>query len=208
MAVMAAWIAPGPAPAAQTLIVTTASWEATEGRAVLVEDGRTVLGPMTVYIGHGGLGWGLGLRPALAGGPVKREGDGRSPAGVFALGPTWAWPWSRDAVCVDDPASAEYARILTPAAKPTWRSAEPMSMYRKAVLVGHNAARKPGAGSCIFLHDGHEPTVGCTAFDSADLDALVARLRPGARLVQLPEAVLRGVLDPWGLRAAPASGKM
>ena len=187
--------------ARQTLVVTTPTWESSRGRAVLVERGRVVMGPMEVYVGSRGLGWGLGENPRVANGPRKREGDRRSPAGVFEIGEVFRGKDSTGAHCVDDPASPEYARIvrLPPGASPRWKSAERMDQYRVAVVVRYNAARRRGAGSCIFLHDGARPTVGCTALRPSRLDALVVRLRPGARVVQLPERVYRTFARAWGL---------
>lgn len=195
---------PEPGPE-QLLVVTTDSWGATRGRAMLFEGGRRVWGPHPVYVGWAGLGWGRGehrrrTTPPRAG-PVKREGDGRSPAGAFRIGPRWTRAWGRLSYCVDDTRSAHYGRVVTvaPGAARPWRSAEEMESYRVAIEVTHNPERVPGAGSCIFLHDGEEPTVGCTAMKPAALDDLTGRLRLGARLVQLPADVYRRVAVAWKL---------
>lgn len=199
-----------PAGPEQTLVVTTASWGATTGQATLVEAGRRVFGPVDVWVGNGGLGWGRGLHPQRRlRGPRKREGDGRAPAGIFRLGPTWlSWLATRS-WCVDDPTSKDYARIVTlPADTPLetrqtrWESAEWMAAYRVAIVVAHNPARVGRAGSCIFLHDGDDPTVGCTAFHPSHLDTLRGRLRPGARLAQLPIREYRRRARAWRLPAA------
>ena len=202
-ALLFAWLSPGSSSTRQTLVVTSDGWSANEGRAVLVEDGHVVLGPVRVFLGDAGLGWAVGSdkRGPLPKGPDKREGDRRSPAGVFTLGPIWTWPWRTRAVCVDDAASADYGRVFIPSGPPSWKSAEQMSDYRVAVVVGHNAGATPGAGSCIFLHDGAQSTVGCTAFAPSDLDALAARLHAGATLVQLPRAVYKALAERWQLPA-------
>ena len=184
-------------PRDQTLVVVTPTWSAVRGTATLYEGGRPVVGPVPAWVGHAGLGWGRGLVPAQGPGPAKREGDGRSPAGLFRLGPTWRG--TQGGFCVDDPASPAYNRVTRH--RGAAASAEPMAMYRVAVSVGHNAERRPGAGSCIFLHDGDAPTVGCTALRPRDLDRVVRRLGPWARLVQLPAAVYRTVASRWRLPA-------
>ena len=47
---------------------------------------KSVAAPIDIVIGKKGLGWGKGLHPAQSGEmSQKREGDGKSPAGVFAL---------------------------------------------------------------------------------------------------------------------------
>src|SRR5690606_23658174 len=77
--------------ARQMALVVTDDWEATTG--TLRTFARDAAGQWReqgvaapVSIGRGGSGWGLGLHRPQAGGPVKQEGDGRSPAGVFAVG--------------------------------------------------------------------------------------------------------------------------
>ena len=199
---LAAGLTQAEAPPTQLLVVTTPGWKAPRGVAVLIEEGRVVYGPVPVWVGHTGLGWGTGEHPhPRLRGPRKREGDGRSPAGIFRLGPTWRSAWARRTFCVDDSRSPDYARIVTleKGAKARWSSAEPMAAYRKAVVVVHNPGRRPRAGSCIFLHDGEEPTVGCTAFRERDLDAIARRLRWGTRLVQLPTPIYTKLWRRWRL---------
>ncbi len=197
-------IVPGEAPKTQWMVVVTDSWTSDRGTARIVENGQTVLGPIEVRVGHAGLGWGVGLHPTKRPkGPVKVEGDGRSPAGMFRVGPTWTRFWSGRSFCVDDKEAEDYGRIVTLSSdqKERWDSAEHMSDYRVAVEIAHNPGRKKGGGSCIFLHDGTEPTVGCTAFDRPVMDAVRARLRKGATMVQLPRSVYDEVRSAWRLPA-------
>ncbi len=164
--------------------------------------------PWPATVGRTGLAWGRGLHGAGAPvgrtGPVKREGDGKSPAGLFAIGPAFGYapvppagatlpytvvdPGWR---CVDDPGSAFYNRILDErTVTPDWTSAEAMRrddrLYTWVVELGHNAAATPGGGSCIFLHvwgGADDTTVGCTAMDEGRLAALIAALDPTAQPV-------------------------
>ncbi len=233
--------APGPAPAplmraTQLVVVGSADWDATAGelrrfeRDALDAPWRPVHGDgaaTPVVIGRGGLGWGVGFDTLAAGelaGPRKREGDGRAPAGAFALGTPFGFapPDSMPSVgppylmlgpgteCVDDTGSAHYGRVVDrgEVAEPDWRSAEGMRaipLYRLGVLVDYNAdGAAPGRGSCIFLHiwDGPDSTTsGCTALAADPLAALVAWLDADARpaLVQLPTGVYQRLRTDWGL---------
>ena len=210
-----------PTATKQLVVVVTPAWDAHEG--VLTRYERTPSGwrkvgdPWPVVTGKG-LAWGLGVHPAsLAarlGGPTKREGDRRSPAGVFAL--TEVTGYADDAprgttlpyrvatpklYCVDDAHAPEYNRFaLAPDdGKPTWTSTEPMrrtdALYTRTVFVAHNPSGTSGRGSCIFLHvwsgPGH-PTIGCTAMPLPHLEQLVSWLRKEDEplLVQLPQRVL------------------
>ncbi len=215
--------------ARQLVLVVTPSWDAPAGtltayaRPAPGAAWTPALAETPAGVGRGGLGWGRGLHGGpRADGPAKREGDGRAPAGLFALPLAYAAPGapgspaftvlpsSAGLVCVDDAASAHYNRIVDTAAVPRdWTSAEDMlrpdGLYRQALLVDHNPApAAPGGGSCIFLHvrrGPDAPTAGCTALDAASLEALVAWLDAGAGpvLAQLPLVEYQRLREVWGL---------
>jgi hypothetical protein len=220
------------ARAEQLVVVVTADWRASDGQLRRFERARPaapwqpVGEPVAVVVGKGGLGWGAGLEPRPRGpgldGPDKREGDGRAPAGRFALGGVTGYDEAppagsrlayRQATpalrCVDDvAASASYNRVVAaPAgAPPSWASDEAMrrddELYRLTVFVGHNPARTPGAGSCVFLHVWRRPgapTIGCTAMALPALRTLVMWADSSAQLVQLPRPVYRRLAAAWSL---------
>lgn len=176
-------------------------------------------------LGEAGYGWGDGLHgsgaPGARPGPIKREGDLRSPAGVFALGTVHGYaaragalrlPYrqaSADQRCVDDPASPYYNHVLSIAETgEPWRSAEHMlredGLYELALDIEHNRSpTTPGHGSCIFAHVWSGPDVpvsGCTALAKNDLRRLLHWLKPGAAAwVALPEPEYRALRSEWGL---------
>lgn len=220
---------PVPPESRQLLLSLGAGWDSTSARVQLFE--RSAAGarwtpvgePLSASLGRAGLAWGRGLHQPQARGPQKREGDGRSPAGVFDLRLLLGYeaaapegtrlPYRQSTLtlrCVDDPASRRYNALAEdPGETRDWRSAEEMrrqdDLYRLVVWVGHNDAPvEPGAGSCIFLHlrvAAGETTSGCTAFDPAPFEALLRRLDPAGRpvLVQLPGSERRRLASEWGL---------
>ena len=172
-------------------------------------------------VGGTGVAWG---DPEGRPGPIKREGDGKSPAGVFALRAVYGYattppagtklPYTPvDAAwhCVDDPRSTHYARILDArTVTPDWKSAEDMrrtdELYTWVVDTAYNSLRVPSAGSCIFLHVWSGPastTVGCTAMAEPQLAHLISVLDPNASplYVLLPRAEYDALAGPWGLPA-------
>lgn len=196
--------------------VTLSDWRRSNG----LDEWRRVGDPWDGVIGSAGLAWGDGMHgtgaPQGHDGPVKREGDDRSPAGAFRI--TRAFGYDPRAVfarylalteateCVDDPKSAAYNTIVEHTGSADWTSSEhmrrPDALYSIGLVVDHNPQRTPGHGSCIFLHvwDGPESTtVGCTAMDSIDLKGLMRAAGDGAVLVQLPRAEYRALQDQWGL---------
>ena len=220
---------PVPRESGQMLLALAPGWE---DRAATVQryerdtpetPWRVVGKPVAASLGRGGLAWGRGHHGADLEGPRKKEGDGRSPAGVFSLGEATGYAASappgtrlpyREATsslrCVDDPRSAHYNRLVDEArVTKDWSSAEDMrrpdDLYRLVVWVGYNDDPPvAGAGSCIFLHFRDAPTAvtaGCTAFDHGVLEELLAWLDPAARpvLVQLPRAVYERVQAAWKL---------
>lgn len=219
------------AGALQAVVVTTADWDSVPGslqryaRASASGPWQKVGAPIQVVVGKSGLGWGIGLHgdPPARSGPVKREGDGRSPAGVFRIGPAFGWapaadvPWIHmpylhltDAwKCPDDVASSHYNQVLDEGTvRKDWDSHEDMRIdaYRLGAVVEHNwdGQRRKGAGSCIFLHIWGGPgssTVGCTAMAPSDIEALLRWLDPREHpaLVQLPREQYASLRTAWKL---------
>ena len=80
--------------------------------------------PFPVVVGKSGLAWGKGLSSVeQSEGPVKREGDGKAPAGVFKLGTAFGYDSTADTKlpylaltstieCVDDSHSARYNELV------------------------------------------------------------------------------------------------
>src|SRR4051812_46581665 len=75
----------------QMVLVVTPAWDSTSGTLRRFERDaprgawRPVGAPVAIVVGRTGVAWDDRLGTARAGEPVKREGDGRSPAGVFPL---------------------------------------------------------------------------------------------------------------------------
>lgn len=132
----------------------------------------------------------------------KREGDGATPTGCFALRrvlyrpdrlstpPATVLPVApldpADGWC-DDPAHGDYNRPIRlphPARHEVmWRDD---GIYDVVVVLGHNDdPPRPGLGSAIFLHvarPGYLPTEGCVALALPDLLDLLARCAADTRL--------------------------
>jgi L,D-peptidoglycan transpeptidase YkuD (ErfK/YbiS/YcfS/YnhG family) len=186
---------------------------------------KVVGAPIDVVLGREGYGWGRGLHgggaPTGRPGPTKREGDGRSPAGVFEVGTVYGYEAERERIalpyvqatpalrCVDDPASRHYNRIVSTAnTSIDWKSAEYMrredELYEIAIVVEHNTRQtEPGAGSCIFIHVWRGPNsgmTGCTAMPLETLETISAWLRTDAAvLVALPRDEYDALRGPWDL---------
>jgi zinc D-Ala-D-Ala dipeptidase len=220
------------ATARQLLVVTTDGWDAAAARLTRYEradPGTTwtpVGPPIDVIVGRKGLAWDPDAAWAPIDGPRKKEGDGRSPAGVFGLGTAFGFAPASDARhlklpflpvtptldCVDDSASGYYNQLVDRAAvAKTWSSAERMlevgEAYRFGVVVEYNTAPVvAGRGSCIFLHIGKagQGTAGCTAMPAPVLEAVMRWLDPAEKpaLVQMPVAAYRALRSVWGLPVA------
>ena len=218
----------------QMVVVTTAGWDATRGQlrrferdagGAWREDGNAV----PVVIGRTGAAWGTGLHEVPAGdaGPVKHEGDGRSPAGVFTIeeafgyAPTAATGLRYEALdandwCVDVDGSPYYNRIVDSSdvgAAAVKDSTEPMrrdlhangdQRYRLGFVIANNPRGERGAGSCIFGHLWKSPdstTAGCTAMAPASMEALLRWLDADRRpvFVLLPAAQYERLQADWKL---------
>ena len=197
------------AKADKLLVVTTPGWNSVDGtltRYVRAHGKWKQIGkPVPVVVGKNGIAW----DPAVAtgDGPVKHEGDGRSPAGVYPLDKTFGFAPSLGTApnyfsltpaieCVDDRDSSHYAQIVSnEKVSKDWNSSEHMrsiDAYRWGVVVPYNMNdTKPGNGSCIFLHvwsGAGKGTAGCTAMPEDHIEEIVHWIGKGAVLVQMPEA--------------------
>ena len=133
--------------------------------------------------------------------PMKAEGDGASPVGVWPLRrvlyradrirePDTGLPLSviapHDGWCdaPNDPNYNRQVKLPYPAsAEALWRDDE---IYDLIVVLGYNDAPVvPGAGSAIFLHitsPDHYFTEGCLAMEIEDLQELLREARAGDAL--------------------------
>lgn len=217
--------------AQQLVLVVTPDWNSTRGTLrTYARDGgvwRAENSATPVMIGRSGAAWGAGLHPAQDDAPTKREGDGRSPAGVFAIGTAFGYAQSEplampyraldaEDYCIDVSGSPLYNRIVAQrdvGAAAVAGSTEPMrrdlhadgdNAYRIGFVVEHNPRGTPGAGSCIFVHlwkSPSTPTSGCTALEEGALRKLLQWLQPARHpvFVLLPRAEYRRLRDPWHL---------
>jgi L,D-peptidoglycan transpeptidase YkuD (ErfK/YbiS/YcfS/YnhG family) len=217
--------------ATQLILVTTPDWNAPAGTLRTFErDGgewKQIGHATPVTIGRTGAAWGLGLNDVPAEGPRKREGDGRSPAGVFAIGTAFGYatqahtalpyaPMDGNDYCIDVPESRFYNRIVDAREVGTDAvagSTEPMrrdlhaggdQRYRLGFVIEHNAGARPSGGSCIFAHLWKSPrdaTAGCTAMADAAMERILAWLDPARHpvFVLLPDAEYPKRASAWQL---------
>lgn len=239
--------APAPRPALpwsnaqQVVVVVTPDWNANQGALRTYEraDGkwRQVGESEPITVGRNGSAWGLGLHPDPEAQPdshtktgsLKHEGDGRSPAGVFAIGDAFGYAQHADTAlnyeamqashyCMDVSGSPLYNRIVdarSVGAEAIAGSTEPMRLdlhadgdprYRLGFVIEHNPQARRDAGSCIFAHLWRRPaesTAGCTAMDEPTMTRLLAWLRPDRHpvFVLLPANEYASLRDAWQLPA-------
>ncbi len=177
---------------ARQLVTVEASWPG----AVVAEVGlwqragscwRPAGGPWAGFIGRNGFSG------------HHREGDGTTPAGIYALGPVvygnapnpgTRYPYHRLA-CGDwwdeDPTSADYNTFQhVPCGQPPPFGGDSEALwtetyaYQSFVVVEYNAhPAVPYAGSAIFIHASRGmPTTGCVSLPLGDLDTLLRWLQP------------------------------
>lgn len=134
----------------------------------------------------------------------KREGDLRTPSGVFPLRRTFGYdheirsrmPYRRvgkDDLWVDDASSPDYNRWVR-RGETSASSFEVMRLdddrYKYVIVMEYNTDPVvPGAGSAIFIHvrrGENLPTLGCVALSEGDILKILAWLDPQAS----PVAVL------------------
>lgn len=187
--------------------------------------------PVSVLLGRSGMAWGRGVHAIPRGSPggLKREGDGRAPAGVFGIGTIYGYdprlpaganyhyrqvgPWD---AWPDDSRNPYYNRhvVIDPRrGVPSWFESQKMrhgdAAYRWLVEVRHNADPPvAGAGSAIFFHIRRGPdrkTSGCTTMAESDLVSMIRWFRAKERphYVLLPRPEYERLSASWGLPPMP-----
>jgi L,D-peptidoglycan transpeptidase YkuD (ErfK/YbiS/YcfS/YnhG family) len=208
--------------AKQLMVVVTHGWDDLRGRIFCFEKHKnkwTLQFSNPIVVGSKGLGVGHGIIAfAITGAPLKKEGDNKSPAGIFTIGTAFGYAGYQDAswikahyikasdtlICVDDAQSANYNRLVQKdTAKQDYKSHEEMHLkadyYKWGLFINHNADDVvPGGGSCIFMHiwgNSREGTAGCTAMQEGNILRVLhwidARKMP--LLVQFPAGEYRKI---------------
>lgn len=122
----------------------------------------------------------------------KVEGDLKTPAGLFTLGPAFGIldapetglsyrQADENNYWVDDPASSLYNTWTELTDGRGWSSAEHLidysPQYNYSVVINYNMSPTvPDAGSAIFLHCGSNATAGCIAIGQEDMLSVLAWL--------------------------------
>lgn len=183
----------------QVLYVTTANADAIQGTMVLYER-KNVNKPwkkkdsFAIVVGRAGLAKDpqtpLSFSNTM---PIKKEGDGKSPAGIFKLGEVFSYhslnklrmPFVQvdtNFYCVDDANAAYYNRLVVKdTATAPYNSFEYMkrkdNLYEYGVWVLYNSNPvEAGNGSCIFIHiwrNENNGTAGCTAMSKNNILKLI-----------------------------------
>jgi L,D-peptidoglycan transpeptidase YkuD (ErfK/YbiS/YcfS/YnhG family) len=214
----------------QALLMLSDDWQSQQGvlyRFERLNDKWQIIGSqVSVVLGRSGLAWGKGLHPAQTG-VVKKEGDGKAPAGVFTLGNAFGYltklntelayqQMSANDYCIDVNGSPYYNQIVTKlkvGEEGVKDSSEPMRRdihlngdhkYKRGLVVKHNPQNISAAGSCIFMHIWQAPniaTAGCTAMDEQKLTTLLSWLDPSKNpiYIALPKAEYFFKKSAWAL---------
>jgi D-alanyl-D-alanine dipeptidase len=206
-----------PSSTTQLIQVTTKNWNTKDGelqryekdkKGEWIKVGKTI----NIVLGRNGLGWGLGLHNIPKDAKyIKKEGDGKAPAGLFRLGNAFGYQkfkinfpyakYSRTDHCVDDSKSEFYNTIIdSKKIKKDYKSFEHMklksNLYQYGITVKHNPENIAQAGSCIFIHIKSKTgkgTAGCTAMKEREITTILKWLdvEKNPLLLQLPQEELQ-----------------
>lgn len=218
----------------QLIVVTTRDWDESLGTAQVFQRQNDTSAwselsrVMPVVLGKAGLAWGIGLHPSQTSPSIKREGDRKSPAGIFTIGPAFGFappsemahlkigylPLTSEIEAIDDPHSRYYNCIVhRKEIACDWKSSEKMGeipLYKLGFVINHNFPNpQPGGGSAIFFHiwrNSHSGTAGCTAASLEDLSTILSLLNQSKNpvLIQLPISTYSTLQQEWSLPACTA----
>ncbi len=213
----------------QLLVVVNNGWDSLGGKLYAFKkvNGKWKLQfSNAIVLGRKGFALGDGLVNLKIAGPVKHEGDKRSPAGIFSIGTAFGYAPKKDAgcikthyvqafdtlICVDDANSANYNKLVDKdTARHDYNSFEYMHLkkdyYKWGLFINHNSEKViPGNGSCVFMHiweNDHTGTTGCTAMAENNMVRILRWINANGKplLVQMPLSVYRQVQQQFGLPA-------
>lgn len=219
-----------PVASKQAVVSYANSWNSSYADLYLYErkgaQWTKVGGPMKVRLGRKGSAWGLGIHKPPSGATLKKEGDVKSPAGIFYIGGAWGDAAAiqkhpqlsyrkvtpRD-LWVEDSKSPYYNqhKILPHIPKTVWEKKAQMKQNDHAhslkLFIAHNPPpkAKPYAGSAVFFHiwrgGGSKPTAGCTTMAESNLKKLVAWIDPTKKpvYISLPVTEYKAKRSTWKL---------
>lgn len=133
--------------------------------------------PESAVVGSAGIGWSEDFAHlAKKDEPIKREGDKRTPAGIFRIAGPFGFEQSRlagytrlvtgNSFCIADPASRLYGKIVGQRLARGVKSVEDMSAtpgLKSGMIVDYPARRGAKSGSCIFIQVWQGETAGTNA---------------------------------------------
>lgn len=138
----------------------------------------------------------------FAGKDEKKEGDNKTPSGLFSLGQLFTYESSvktslpfiqstAEDKWIDDPASDDYNTYVR--GKTSANSFEHLLLksiyYKYCMVIEYNTHPVvKGKGSAIFFHladDMYTPTAGCVAINEKDMLRILQWLQPGKKKVIL-----------------------
>lgn len=179
-----------PIPSSQVIVVKAQHKKSFKGTLSLREkiDGewQTILSDIPVVLGRQGI-------------DKTREGDGKTPTGVFAIGKSFGTAprpeglrlfyvqASKQDYWVDDADSLDYNRWIRYSGDPAkrWKSFERLHipLYKYAIIIRYNMDPiiRKNRGSAIFIHiwsSPDKPTDGCVAMSEPNLLLLMTKLDP------------------------------
>lgn len=142
----------------------------------------------------------------------KKEGDLRSPAGIFQIGTLFGretfetnCPFEKlhnNLQCIEDVQSKWYNDIVDHRIEKDWNSTDVMlrsdGLFDFGFFLEHNLKDEKGKGSCVFFHiwgSENKATAGCTAMSRNDMKKVLHFLDCDARIrvIQCPKEAYRNL---------------
>jgi len=215
------------------IIALNEHWDSTAAKIYLLsrttEDWKFDGDPIEGVIGKKGIGWGIGLHNDLDWEErfpyrPKKEGDKRTPAGLFSLGDIFGYdsilsvksvkPYTQlkgYMHAVDDTSSIHYNQMVDtndflPSFKDHYNSYEDLrfmgEVYQWLFVIDHNPKSIRDEGSNIYFHirrSNGTGTGGCTAVAEKDILSIIEWLSDSTFILQLPREVYNSLNKELGL---------